>query len=120
MLAKVPDLSLLLPGMYLAAALLVGAAVLAILRRWRRDDPADAPAAGTQLAHYRTLYEQGQISEEEYRRLRTILGVEIRQSVDLPPRPPAPPASSQAVQPARGRENASDSAPPSGDGVRPA
>jgi hypothetical protein len=108
MLAKSLDLSLLLPGLYLAGTLLAGAAVLAVVRRWRREEPADAPQASSQLAHYRTLYEQGQISEEDFRRLRNLLGVEIRRSVELPPRP------------AEAREECKDDPPQGSEGVRPA
>ncbi len=81
------ELRILLPGLYLAGSLLVAAAVLAIARRlWRtaeeEEDRSIRP--GDQLAHYRTLYEQGAISEEEFKRLRAILGGELRKSMDLP------------------------------------
>jgi hypothetical protein len=98
-LAATLDLGVLLPGLYLAGALLVGAGVIALIRRWRRDEDKGADASD-QLAHYRTLYEQGAISEEEFKLLRGVLGVELRRSVDLPPRPTTPePVGPEAAGP---------------------
>jgi len=115
------ELSILLPGIYLAGALLVGAGVLALIRRWRQDDGPGSPDASDQLAHFRTLYEQGAISEEEFKRLRAVLAVELRQMIDLPPRP-TPPADAAAdpAPPVPDSEKNGEGKPPSSNGLRPA
>ncbi len=97
------DPSIFLPGLYLAGALVVGAAVVAIVQRWRkRALPANNPSG--QLAHFRALYERGTISQEEFNRLRSLLGGQLRQAFDVPLPPPTSPgksgASSDQVRPA--------------------
>jgi hypothetical protein len=112
------DFRVLLPGFCLAGALLVGAAMIAAYRRWWREEDT-GPSASDELARYRSLYEQGTISEEEFNRLRGVLGGEIRRSVALPPRPEPPaPTANQAVQPAPGSEPAGNGPP--ANGIHPA
>jgi hypothetical protein len=115
------DFRILLPGMYLAGSLLVAAAVIALVRRWwLTDEEVRSTHPGDQLAHYRTLYEQGGISEEEFKRLRGLLGGELRQTIDLPamPAPPGP----KPVEP--GPPGSSEKAPgepkPPPNGIAPA
>src|SRR5262245_14998152 len=89
-----------LPLLYLAAALLVGALVIVLVGRWRKGNSNLSPNASDELAQYRALYEQGAISEEEYKKLRSLLGGEIRKNLDLAPRPAPPaPAAAERVQP---------------------
>jgi len=115
------DFRVLLPGLYLAGTLLLGAVIIAAYRRWWHEDETKGASASDELARYRTLYEQGTISEEEFKRLRGILGGEIRRSVDLPPRPEPPaPAANQAVQPAPGSEPPPDKKQPPANGIQPA
>src|SRR4051794_27185815 len=78
------DLKTFLPLVYLVAALLIGAVVIVLVGRWRRARPSLGPSASEQLAKYRTLYEQGTISQEEYNKLRSLLAGEIRKNLDLP------------------------------------
>ena len=100
-------LDLLLYGSSLAGALLVAAAVIEVVRRWlKRGDRPQTPS--DQLAHYRTLYRQGAISQEEFDSLRAVLGGEIEKAV----RRPAPPPAQQA-KPANGQS------PPRPDAMRP-
>src|SRR5262245_18672378 len=84
------DSSMMVPALALVGALLVGAVVVAFVRRWQLHNKSLGPSASEQLAEFRRLYEQGGLSEEEFKRLRTILGGEIRKAVDLPvpARPP--------------------------------
>ena len=70
-------LDLLIYGTCLAGALLVAAAVIEVVRRWlRRGEQPQTPS--DQLAHYRSLYRRGEISQEEFDSLRAVLGGEIR------------------------------------------
>ncbi len=102
-------LDLLIYGSCLAGTLLVAAAVIELVRRWlRRGEQPQTPS--DQLAHYRSLYRRGEISQEEFDNLRAVLGGEIERAVKPSVPPPAP-----EVKPADGR------APPTppADGVRP-
>jgi hypothetical protein len=91
-----PDL--LVTSLYLVGALLVGAIVIAAVSRWRRR--GEQPLSpGDQLAHFRSLYEEGDLSAEEFARLRQMLTGPVHQAAGgkLPetgvtpqPGPPAP------------------------------
>ncbi len=86
-------LELLFYGTCLAVALLVAALIIEVVRRWvRRRDLS--PSASDQLAQYRALYKRGEISQEEFDRLRAVLGGEPVRAGKPPTPPPAskPPA----------------------------
>ena len=100
-------LDFLFYGTCLAVALLLAALVIEVVRRWSRKGP-ETPSPSDQLAQYRALYRRGEISQQEFDRLRAVLGGEIVQTS----RPPAPPAPAPAPQQANGQ-------PPSADGPRP-
>jgi hypothetical protein len=97
-------LRFMVPGLYLAGSLLVAALIIAAVRRWWRGEDVRPPNPSDEMAHYRRLYEQGAISEEEYRRLRGLLGGELRRSVNLQPSPaptaPKPAENSPGAGPA--------------------
>jgi hypothetical protein len=88
-------------GLYLAAALLLAAFIIAVASRWRRAPRSATWTASEQLTEFRILYEKGEMSREEFERVRARLGGEIRGSAPLPteaapspassPTPPAPP-----------------------------
>src|SRR4051812_41372066 len=80
---------LLTAGLSLAGALLVGAVLLALFNRWHRRSEPDSLSPGAQLAEYRRLYEEGVISQEEFDRLRALLGGQLRQALEVPPALPA-------------------------------
>jgi hypothetical protein len=63
---------LLLWGGVLIAALLLGAAILIKADRWRKR-MNESEDAGDALTAFRLSYEEGEISEEEYKRIRTRL-----------------------------------------------
>ena len=64
---------LLWPSLAFIGALLVLAPLLALFERWRKRPPAVQEGTGDQLAHFRTLYERGEISQEEYDRIHARL-----------------------------------------------
>jgi len=72
---------LLINGLYLAGALLLGALVIDQVRRWWQRSHSESLTPGDQLAEYRALRDQGTISQEEYERLRGLLGGQIRRAV---------------------------------------
>src|SRR5260370_1060118 len=54
-------------------------------------------SSNDQLAHFRALHDKGEISQEEFDRIRGLLGKRLRQQLEVPPaapegaRPPEPP-----------------------------
>lgn len=89
-----PDMPILTTAMYFVGALLVGALVITVVSRWRKKAAGlDRLTEVDQLAHFRTLYEQGELSEEEFNQLRALLGGKIRRKdreVKPKPEPPLP------------------------------
>jgi hypothetical protein len=77
------DPSLLLAGLLLAGTLLVGAVVIALAGRWRRRPESPMLGPNEQLAHFRLLYEQGALSQEEFDRVRTRLNQQLRQDLNV-------------------------------------
>jgi hypothetical protein len=108
---------MILVSLCMAGALLVGAIIVALVKRWRREE--DKPLSNdAQLAHFRSLYEQGEISAEEFQALRVqLLGLPSKQPAkaatttpstgvrsDLPegtapPEQPSPPPQSSPPPP---------------------
>ena len=105
----------------LVAALLLGALVLAIVDRWRkRAAMAERMSPGQQLTHFRRLYDKGELSREEFERIRALLGGKLRQELDLPgakpaaaptPGPDQKPAPANGIRPAEGQGTAPPAAP---------
>ncbi len=74
-------------GAYAAGALLVGAIIIAMVGRWRKRNADAAQSASDQLAHFRSLYEKGEIDQKEYDSLRRVLGGELRRGTKRVPHP---------------------------------
>jgi hypothetical protein len=110
---------MLTAGLALGGTLLAAAVVLALLQRWRRRSADDRLSPAEQLAQFRSLYERGLLSQEEFARLRSLLAGEMRRDLGVPPAAgQATPAAPQTgiTPPANGQ-------PPSGGsdtGIRPA
>jgi hypothetical protein len=83
-LADDRTVQLLVTSLCLVAALLVAAAVIALVNRWRRqrEDKEDL-SPNAQLAHFRSLYEAGTISLEEFERLRGVLSARMREELGV-------------------------------------
>ena len=75
----------------LAAALLVGAAVIYAVDKWRQRAAAGASAEDSvgALTSYRAMYESGEITEDEYAVLRRRVADKVKK-----PAPVTPPAQS--------------------------
>lgn len=108
------NMAFFVPAMTLIAALLLGAFVIAVVRRVYRGGQGGADA-GAELARYRALYEQGAISEEEYRSLRGVLGGSLRREF-AGPSAAIRPADATAKPEAPGRDVPNAPA----EGIRPA
>jgi hypothetical protein len=93
----------------LVGALLLAALIIALVDRWRKRPTQTTAPAGEQLSYFRSLYASGDISREEFERIRARLGGRLREQFQVPPkadpsagpeksgltpaedRPPAPP-----------------------------
>lgn len=105
------------PGLWLAGALLLGALLVAIIRRWQRGE--SSPSASNQLAHFRDLYEKGQISEEEFKRLRSVLGGELRRSLQIPHGQQTPEKPPDALPRPLSTDIQTDTNDPPSTGIKP-
>jgi hypothetical protein len=94
----------------LMATLLVGAFILSRVERWRKRQMSNSPEADIQqLSSYRAMYERGELTKEEYDRIRRKEAHRLRDKVvpktemtaaegkeppaqPLPPEPDSPPA----------------------------
>src|SRR5262249_2523512 len=120
-------------GLWIAGALGAAAVIIAFLSRWRkRTRTDDRITASDQLAQYRALYERGESSQEEYDKLRPVLGGELRRLAGrrgsgepgpaAPPRavtPAPPPEPPRPTEPGPPPAGPSTPAPPD-PGIRPA
>ena len=97
------DPRLLWASLALIAALLFGALLIAIYDRWRKRQVQDRPPPSDQLAEFRSLYERGELSQEEFDRIKTLLTGQMREALNMPaapapntanPPPPEPPPPS--------------------------
>jgi hypothetical protein len=89
----------------LALALLLGALVIWLVDRWRKQS-AKTTNSAEELTDFRGMYERGEITEEEYGRLRTRVSGRMRQAPVVPAAPGAhgaptdtPPAAPPAETP---------------------
>ena len=81
------DPRLLWATISLVAILLLGALVLAWFDRLRKRADPSVLTPGDQLAAFRLSYERGELSQEEYERIRGRLSPKLRQQLDLPATP---------------------------------
>jgi len=79
----------------LVATLLVGAFVLSRVERWRKRQLSDSPASDVEtFSSYRAMYENGELSKEEYDRIKAKEARRLRDKV-LPRSSPLPPAQKE-------------------------
>src|SRR5262245_58725429 len=104
----------LVAGVIIAAVLLVVAMLIHVVRLWRKrmaGRPMTNP--GEQLTSFRALYERGELSREEYERIRAKLGQKLRKALEVPGPAAGPAATAEAPA-----EADSPPAPPA-EGPRP-
>ncbi|QDU18207.1 SHOCT domain-containing protein [Urbifossiella limnaea] len=94
---------LLYASLAIAAALLAGGVVIYFVDRWRKSGLAPGTADGAaELTGFRGMLERGEITEEEYARLRQKAAARLKgpasavetkspAALDTAPAPPAPP-----------------------------
>jgi hypothetical protein len=119
LLADERTMQVLATSLCLVAALLVAAVVVALVNRWRRQREAlEDLSPNAQLAHFRSLYEAGTISQEEFERLRAVLGVRLREGMGMKPSDKVEPARHES-EPARGASRPPSETPETGIQQRP-
>jgi hypothetical protein len=96
----------------LVGALLLAALIIALVDRWRKRPAQKIAPAGDQLSYFRSLYASGDISREEFDRIRARLGGKLREQFQVPPRADAS-AAPQKSDPAPAEERPA-APPPSG------
>jgi hypothetical protein len=80
---------LLWASLPLVLALLLGAVVIHLVDKWRKRVKTENLTPNDQLSHFRQLYEQGLLTPEEFARIRSRLGGELRRELQLPELPVA-------------------------------
>jgi hypothetical protein len=95
----------------LTAALLAGAVILYFVDRWRKRVMLEEKKSGEELTSFRAMYERGEITEEEYARLRQRVAERVKTApAAVPPNGPAAPVIPTA--PAAADPTAPRPAPP--------
>lgn len=75
----------------LIATLLVGAVVLSWVERWRKRQLSDTPAGDVQqLGSFRSMYERGELTKEEYDRIKQKEATRLRDKLAGKGASPAP------------------------------
>jgi Short C-terminal domain len=114
----------LVAGVIIAAVLLVVAMLIHVVKTWRKrmaGRPMTYP--GEQLSSFRALYERGELSREEYERIRAKLGQKLRKALEVPGPAAAPAAEATAeaqtppAPPAEGPRPPSDPPAPGVNGA---
>jgi hypothetical protein len=93
LLAPVPQFGtrFLFVGLPLVVALLLGALIIAWVKRWQKK-PSQL-SANEQLTQFRSLYERGEMSAQEFERVRAILVERIRLEETNAGEPPKEPGA---------------------------
>jgi hypothetical protein len=101
---------LLWTALPLIGILLFAALVLYFVDRWRKRAAvhSDACTPNDQLSHFRSLYERGEMSPDDFEKVKALLAGELRKEMNVP----APPAAA-GPQPADTNIQASPPGPQS-------
>ena len=109
------------PSLMLAATLLFGAVLIAMVSRWRKKTPGEFVSAGDQLSVFRNMYDQGELSKEEFEQIRDKLSGKLRSELSLP-ETPIELDEPETPETANGQDKDPPPEPPPGpprDGFRP-
>jgi hypothetical protein len=84
----------------LVAILLLGAILISWIERWRKRQLSDSTAADIeQISSYRTMFERGELTIEEYERIKRKEAHRLRDKLIAKPDQPKPPAKAPPAQP---------------------
>ena len=93
---QLTDPRVLWPTFALVVILLFAAVLLSWFDRWRKRTDGILTTPADQLNAFRLSYERGELSQDEYKRIKARLAPKIKQQLNVPPptpneRPPNPP-----------------------------
>jgi len=115
------DPRLLATVLALIGVILLGALFLYWIDRWRKKSTLPTLTANQQLANFRELYEQGEISQREFERIKARLAPLLREELHVPevkidnepaPKAPATDAPPGTVTPDKGADQGGNQEPP--------
>jgi hypothetical protein len=90
---------LLFASFGIVTVILIGAGIIEWVKRWRKRPFQPKISASEQLAAFRESYEKGQISPEEFERIRALLNDRIRQEMEIASAVPATPLPAKSSEP---------------------
>lgn len=96
--AAVADPNFIVWSLVLAGVLLVAAVLFTFFDRWRKRPTGEtARESAMSLGSFRQMYENGELTEAEYQRIRDKMAAKLKEKVGTtavppPPPPPEPPA----------------------------
>ncbi|HEV3144968.1 MAG TPA: SHOCT domain-containing protein [Gemmataceae bacterium] len=91
------DPKLMLAGGMLAGSLLLFAIIVLLVKRWRKKQEIVMPSASEQLESYRQLFDEGDLTKEEFERIRGRLLERIRKETGLVEKLAAPAGQAAAA-----------------------
>lgn len=66
----------------LVAVLLLGAWIIARINRWRKEPDGELRSTSDLMSEYRRMHEGGELSDEEFEKIRSRLGEQLRQEIE--------------------------------------
>ena len=83
---------IMIPLIALLGCVLILAVVLTKMRSWYSNQKAGANLTSEMMSDFRTMKEEGELSPEEYQKIKAKLAAELHGQVAPPKKPPPPPA----------------------------
>lgn len=88
----VKDQGFIVWSMLLAGLLLVAAVIFMFFDRWRKRPTGEtARDAAFSMSNFRQMYENGELTEAEYERIKLKMAAKMKEKLGVSPTPPPPP-----------------------------
>ena len=97
--SSLTDPRVLWPTFGLVVILLVAAVILSWFDRWRKRTDVAVTTPAQQLDAFRLSYERGELSPEEYKRIKTRLAPRIKEQLNVPKSPGPTPTDEPPAAP---------------------
>ncbi len=82
---------LIINFMIFGAAIVAVGIIFGIVKMWARRQSEDCESPSMSLSSFRTMYENGEISQEEYEQIRNKMAAKMKGSLGIQPLPEPPP-----------------------------